>query len=142
MLYALDGGSLKLHFIFFKQASGGEDLRIIRCVYPECDMVVKTTNELIEHLENECLYRLEICGLCHEGVNLNAMKVRFLVNGMCLVVLVKRLSAAPYQGYKLHLDNGYVLFLHTVNSRSTLDSLVSPCVSDFISPDNELNIIQ
>lgn len=59
-------------------------------------MVVKMINELIEYLENECLYRLEICGLCNEGVNFNVMKVRFLVNGMCFVVLVKRFLVVFY----------------------------------------------
>ena len=47
----------------------------------------------MEPLENECLSRLEICGLCNERVDLNAMKVRFsllLVAGMCLLVLVKQ----------------------------------------------------
>lgn len=95
------------------------------CVYPECDMVVKTTNDLMKHLENECLYRLEICELCNERVNLNAMKVRFslfLVSGMCLVVKRKSdgLSVAPYVGYKSHLDSGYMLFLLTVNSAFVL----------------------
>lgn len=69
-------------------------------MYPECDMVVKTTNELMEPLENECLSRIEICGLCNEQVSLDALKVRFslfLVTGMCLVVLVKTTlsSASP-----------------------------------------------
>ena len=80
-------------FHFFKQASGGEDLRIIPCVYPECGVVVKTTNDLTEHLKNECLYRLEICRLCNEQVNLNAMKVKlslFLVTEMRLLVSVKK----------------------------------------------------
>lgn len=62
-------------------------------------MVVKMINEVIEYLENECLYRLEICGLCNEGINFNVMKVRFflfLVNGMCFVVLVKRFLVVFY----------------------------------------------
>lgn len=66
---------------------------MIPCVYPECDVAVKRRNDLAEHLENECLYRLEICRLCNEQVNLNAMKVKFspfLVTGICLLVLVRK----------------------------------------------------
>ena len=55
--------------------------------------MVKTTNDLAEHVENECLYQLETCRLCNERVQLNAMKVKFslfLVTGTCLLLLVKK----------------------------------------------------
>ena len=67
------------------------------CVYSECDVVVKTTNDLADHLENECLYRLVICKVCNEQVCLNAMKVKFslfLITGMYLLVLVRPLTKA------------------------------------------------
>lgn len=58
-------------------------------MYPKCDVVVKKRNDLVEHLKNECLYRLEMCRLCNEQVNHDAMKVKFslfLVYGICIVL--------------------------------------------------------
>ena len=46
----------------------------IPCVHLECGMQVKK-NDLTEHLEKECLCRLETCGFCKRQINLNKMKV-------------------------------------------------------------------
>ncbi|CAH3023646.1 unnamed protein product [Porites evermanni] len=37
------------------------------CVHPECGVLVKKA-DLPEHLENECLYRLVKCPLCHASI--------------------------------------------------------------------------
>ena len=46
----------------------------IPCVHLECGMQVKKA-DLTEHLEKECLCRLETCGFCKRQINLNKMKV-------------------------------------------------------------------
>lgn len=46
----------------------------IPCVHPECGVLVKKA-DLTEHLEKECMYRLEQCRYCQRQINLNRMKV-------------------------------------------------------------------
>ena len=46
----------------------------IPCVHPECGMLVKKA-DLPEHLENECMYRLVECGLCHTQIALIKLTV-------------------------------------------------------------------
>ena len=46
----------------------------IPCVHPECGVLVKKA-DLTDHLEKECMYRLEKCRHCQRQINLNRMKV-------------------------------------------------------------------
>ena len=48
----------------------------IPCVHAECGVMVKKA-DLPEHLENECMYRLVECGLCHAKIVLNKMTVQY-----------------------------------------------------------------
>ena len=50
----------------------------IPCVHPECGAQVKKA-DLTEHLEKECKCRLETCGFCKRQINLNKMKVLYIL---------------------------------------------------------------
>ena len=46
------------------------------CVHSECGMLVRKS-ALQEHLENECICRLQKCDYCRRDVQVNLMEVSF-----------------------------------------------------------------
>ena len=48
----------------------------VPCVHSECGMLVKKS-ALQEHLENECICRLQRCDYCKKSVKLNLMEVHY-----------------------------------------------------------------
>ena len=63
---------LSLLFFFLQNHTSNCEYLKIPCVH--CGMMVKKA-DLTDHLQNECVFRLETCRFCKKQIPLNRMKV-------------------------------------------------------------------
>lgn len=78
----------KLAVFFFQNHTSSCEYLKIPCVY--CGVMVKKA-DLTDHLQKECMFRLETCGFCKKQIPLNRMKVHSskLLSSHCSYDLIR-----------------------------------------------------
>jgi len=81
---------------FSKAHTVGCDFQKVKCVHPECGILVKKTS-LPHHLKKECEFRVVTCELCHSQVVFCKLKVRCLLGvGICWLVAFRKNESHDY----------------------------------------------